>query len=69
LAYDFFGGKVYAESHQDEWLLSGIREHFGNIFKRQMCGFSLYKYHISKTQDKYFEASRAGVERYGITKQ
>lgn len=47
----------------------GIREHIGEIFKRQKCGKSLYKYHMVKKMDKFFEAVSSGAEWFSLTSQ
>jgi hypothetical protein len=56
ISYDYFGYKVMEENPSESWLLVGIREHIGEIFKRLKCGKSLYKYHIIKKMDKFIDA-------------
>ena len=69
LAFDFFGFQVWEESAEDTWLMTAIREHIGNIYMRQRCGQSFYKYTIAKIMDKFYDAVKAGAERYSLTSQ
>ncbi len=55
LAFDFFGGQVYEESPEDQWLLIGIRESIGNHFKIAKFGMWLYRYHIMQTVDAIYQ--------------
>lgn len=69
LAYDFFGSQVWEESIDDAWLITSLRERIGDRFKRLKCGQHLYRYHLMKTIDKFFDAVKMGAERFALTSQ
>lgn len=69
LAYDYFGNQVWEESQEDAWLIVSLRERIGDRFKRLKCGQNLYRYHLMKTVEKFFDAVKAGAERFALTSQ
>lgn len=67
LSYTFFGDLSWEESPEDAWLLVGLRESTGDRFRKLNCGQNFHRYQLMKTQNKFFQAVKAGAEKYSLT--
>ena len=67
LSYDYFGNQVWEDLQQDAWLTTSIRERIGDLYKRNQCGSSFYRYSIAKRMKQFYRLVKANTERFSLS--